>query len=182
LHDRGAAGASVLLGVDGIRHGARERASFVAGNADVPLLVVAAGEPAPIAAALEELWPRLDRPVRTDEAVHVCKRDGTLLAAPAVAEGALQRLTIYSGEQSGPLVRALREAGAAGATTLRGIWGYHGDHAPHGDSFRRLRRHVPVITEVLDTPDRMRGWWPIVDAHTARTGLVTSESVAVRVP
>ena len=31
------------------------------------------------------------------------------------------------------IVRRLREAGLSGATTVRGIWGFHGDHAPHGD-------------------------------------------------
>ena len=49
---------------------------------------------------------------------------------------------VYASEQSrhderplySELVRRLRGAGAAGATTLRGIWGYHGDHAPHGDT------------------------------------------------
>ena len=40
-------------------------------------------------------------------------------------------------------VRRLRHEKAAGATALRGIWGYHGDHPPHGDSFWSLRRRVP---------------------------------------
>ena len=71
----------------------------------------------------------------------------------------------------------LREAGAAGATSLRGIWGYHGDHAPHGDSFWQLRRRVPVVTVIVDTPERIRDWFAIVDELTDETGLVTSEIV-----
>jgi hypothetical protein len=59
----------------------------------------------------------------------------------------------------------------------RGIWGYHGDHAPHGDSFRQLRRRVPVLTVIVDTPDRSRRWLSIVDELTDETGLVTSEMV-----
>ncbi|MGH3262374.1 MAG: DUF190 domain-containing protein, partial [Trebonia sp.] len=39
--------------------------------------------------------------------------------------------------------RLQRETEAAGATVLRGIWGFHGDHAPHGDSVLQVRRHVP---------------------------------------
>jgi PII-like signaling protein len=74
-------------------------------------------------------------------------------------------------------VRRLRASGAAGATSLRGIWGYHGDHRPHGDSFWQLRRRVPVLTVIVDTPENSRRWYEIVDELTAETGLVTSEIV-----
>jgi PII-like signaling protein len=92
---------------------------------------------------------------------------------------------VYAGEQSRhagrplhhQLVRALREAGAAGATSLRGVWGYHGDHQPHGDSFWQLRRRVPVVTVIVDRPERIRSWFAIVDELTDETGLVTSELV-----
>jgi PII-like signaling protein len=92
---------------------------------------------------------------------------------------------VYAGEQSRhagrplhhQLVRALRAAGAAGATSLRGTWGYHGDHRPHGDSFWQLRRRVPVVTVIVDTPERTRDWFAIVDELTDETGLVTSEMV-----
>jgi PII-like signaling protein len=52
---------------------------------------------------------------------------------------------------------------AAGATSLRGIWGYHGDHPPHGDRLLALRRKVPVLTVVVDRPDRIDGWCEIID-------------------
>ena len=33
----------------------------------------------------------------------------------------------------------------------RGIWGFHGDHAPHGDRLLQLGRHVrPARETVLD--------------------------------
>ena len=60
---------------------------------------------------------------------------------------------------------------------LRGVWGYHGDHEPHGDSLWQLRRRVPVVTVIVDTPERIRRWFAIVDELTAETGLVTSEQV-----
>ena len=69
------------------------------------------------------------------------------------------------------------DRGAAGATSLRGIWGYHGDHAPHGDTFSQLRRRVPVVTIVIDTPERCAEWFAIADELTRETGLVTSELV-----
>ena len=151
-------------------------------------LVIAVGDAEPIAAALAEL----DEPLCTLERVRICKRDGVRLGEPepvATSDpsglGVWQKLMVYCGEQSrhdgrplyAELVRALRGAGAAGATCLRGVWGYHGDHAPHGDSLWQLRRRVPVVAVIVDTPDRIRAWFDIVDALTTQTGLVTSEQV-----
>jgi PII-like signaling protein len=75
------------------------------------------------------------------------------------------------------LVRRLRENGASGATTVRGVWGFHGDHVPHGDKLFPLRRHVPTVTIVVDRPDRILQSFAIVDELTTERGLVTSESV-----
>jgi len=196
LHRHGVAGATVLLGVDGTVHGERRRARFFAANAQVPLMVVAIGAGERIAAALPELRDLLAEPLVTLERVRVCKRDGRRLAVPeevaATDPSGLavwQKLMVYCGEQSRhaqqplyvELVRALRSAGAAGATALRGIWGYHGDHVPHGDSFWQLRRRVPVVIVIVDTPERIGRWFAVVDALTDETGLVTSEQVpAVR--
>ena len=189
---RGIAGATVLLGVDGTAHGVRQRARFFGRNQAVPLMVISVGDGHGVAAALPELGAMLRRPLVTLERVRVCKRDGVKLADPrhipetdASGLGVWQKLIVYAGEQSrhqagplsGQLVRALREAGAAGATSLRGIWGYHGDHAPHGDVLWQLRRRVPVLTVTVDTPERIRRWFAVVDELTGETGLVTSEMV-----
>jgi PII-like signaling protein len=60
------------------------------------------------------------------------------------------RLTLYVGRQESlhrALVRALRrDRDTRGATTVRGVWGYHGEHAPRGDGLLSLRRRVPVVT------------------------------------
>jgi len=188
LHRCGIAGATVLLGIDGTVGGVRERARFFAGNAAVPVMVVAVGDGDRIAGALAGLDTILERPLVTLERVEICKRDGALLAAPsAPSEGdpsPLQKLTVFASEQSlhdgRPLHRALvgelRRAGAAGATSLRGVWGYHGDHAPHGDRLWQLRRHVPVVVSIVDTPAAIQRWFAIVDRVTGDTGLVTSET------
>ena len=86
LRRHGVAGATVLLGVDGTVRGTRERARFFARNARVPLMVVAVGDEAPIAAALAELDQLLAAPLATLERVRVCKRDGLPLAEPAPVE------------------------------------------------------------------------------------------------
>jgi PII-like signaling protein len=182
----------VLLGVDGTAHGIRRRARFVGRNENVPLMVIAVGDGHRIAALLPELGAMLARPLVTLERIRVCKRDGVKLAEPHhIPEsdpsglGIWQKLMVYAGEQSRhhgrplahKLIRSLRAAGAAGATSLRGIWGYHGDHAPHGDTFWQVRRRVPILTVIVDTPDRIRQWFAIVDELTDETGLVTSEMV-----
>jgi PII-like signaling protein len=192
LHRRGIAGATVLLGVDGTAHGVRQRAKFFGRNAQVPLMVIAVGDGERIADALPELGAMLERPLVTLERVRVCKRDGERFAEPrdlpandASGLGIWTKLMVYAGEQSRheghplylQLIRALREAGAAGATSVRGVWGYHGDHPPHGDLFWQLRRRVPVVTVIVDTPERVRDWFAIVDEITSETGLVTSETV-----
>jgi PII-like signaling protein len=193
LHRHGVAGATALLGVDGTAHGARRRARFFGRNADVPVIVLAVGDGGRIAAALADLRALLERPLMTLERVVVCRRDGRALAAPApppagsgaAGLGAWQKVMIYASEQArhdgmplyAALIRRLRAEGAVGATALRGFWGYHGDHAPHGDRFWALRRHVPVVTVVVDRPDAIARWFPIVEELTAETGLVTSEIV-----
>jgi PII-like signaling protein len=192
LHRRGIAGATVLLGVDGTRGGQRFRAKFFARNADTPLMIVAVGTGAQIAHVLPELAGLLSEPLLTLERVRVCKRDGALLAAPHELPGRderglelWQQLTIYTSQSATherrplnlQLIRRLRASHAAGATSLRGIWGFHGDHAPHGDRLLQIRRHVPVVTVIIDTPERIARSFEIVDELTAEHGLVTSEMV-----
>ncbi len=192
LHESGVAGATVLLGVDGTRAGARERARFFARNQNVPLMVVSIGDQRQISAAIGRLEQMLNKPLFTMERVRVCKRDGLLLERPhdetstsAYGMDVRQKLTIVSSEAAiherrsvyVELVRRLRAANAAGATSLRGIWGFHGDHEPHGDRLLSIRRHVPVVTETIDTPERIATLFPIVDELTGEQGLVTSELV-----
>jgi PII-like signaling protein len=192
LHRRGVAGATALLGVDGTARGRRERARFFSRNAEVPMMVVAVGSGDRIGQLLPELGALLRRPLVTLERVQVCKRDGRLLAPPAPLPAADEhgmalwhKLMIFSSEaaQHGgrpvhrAMVRRLRSAGISGATTLRGIWGFHGDHPPHGDRVLQLGRHVPVVTIVIDTPERIATAFPIIDELTSEQGLVTSETI-----
>jgi PII-like signaling protein len=192
LQRHGVAGATVVLGVDGMRQGRRRRARFLSRNADVPVMVVAVGSGGPIAGALLELSGQLDEPTATLERVRVCKRDGVVSAEPVGVPGTdpsglgiWQKLTVYVGEQTRhgrhplyvELIHRLRLEGAAGATAVRGIWGYSGDHAPHGDRLFAVRRHVPVVLTVVDQPEAAQRWWRVIDELTTDAGLVTSEIV-----
>ncbi len=192
LHRRGVAGATALLGVDGTARGQRERARFFGRNAEVPMMLVAVGSGDRIGQVLPELGGLLRQPLVTLERVRVCKRDGRLLAPPAPLPAADEhgmalshKLMIFSSEAAlhggqpvhRAMVRRLRSAGISGATTLRGIWGFHGDHPPHGDRVLQLGRHVPVVTIVIETPERMAMAFPIIDELTSERGLVTSETI-----
>ncbi len=192
LHRRGLDGATALLGVDGTAHGRRERAAFFSRNAEVPMMVIAVGAGDRIRDVLPELGPLLQRPLLTLERVRICKRDGRLLATPAALPSAddhgmalWHKLMVYTSEAAQhqgqsvhrAIVRRLRSAGLSGATTQRGIWGFHGDHAPHGDRLLQLGRHVPAVTIVIDTPDRISAAFSVIDELTSERGLVTSEIV-----
>ena len=197
LYRRGVAGATALLGVDGTAHGNRERASFFSRNAATPMMVIAVGSGTRIARVLPELGGLLRRPLLTLERVQICKRDGKLLCPPSALPGTDQtgmplwhKLMIYTSEAAmhngqpvhRAIVRALRAAGVSGATTQRGVWGFHGDHAPHGDRLLQLGRHVPVVTIVIDSPERIATAFAVVDELTAEQGLVTSETVPAMRP
>jgi PII-like signaling protein len=178
LHRHGVAGATALLGVDGTVRGVRRRARLVGDNRDVPVMVVSVGETDRIGAAVAEL----EGIESTLERVRICRRDGTALATLPEPGGGWQKVSVYTSEATGQhdtLIRRLRGDGAAGATVLRGVWGYHGDHEPHGDRLLQLRRRVPVVTVLIDTPENVARWAPVVADVTATAGLVTSEVVPV---
>ncbi len=192
LREHGAAAVTVLLGVDGTTHGTRRRAAFFSANAEVPVMIIAVGERRAMGSARTALADTLERPLVTVEKLTLCKRGAERLIGPAelaavqaTAPGMWQKLMIHAGEQAhsgdqslhDALIRALRRGGAAGATSLRGIWGYQGDEAPHGDSFWQLRRRVPMMTVVVDTPERIGELWGIIDRVTGSETVVTSEFV-----
>jgi PII-like signaling protein len=154
------------------------------------LLVV--GDPARIRGVLPALGELIDEPVATIERVQICKAAGTLLAQPVAvpaqdASGLQiwQKLMVHMQEQSKhrgrplylELVRRLAEAGAAGATVLRGVRGFYGERDPFSDRVLSLRRNVPVHVVLVDAPSNMERWWPIVDELTSEDGIVTSELV-----
>jgi PII-like signaling protein len=192
LRSSGAAGASVLLAVDGTLHGERRRARFMARNANVPLMLLTIGDARTLGPALPGIAELLDDAVATIERVQICKSDGRTLSEPDAIEEKdrsglpiMQKLMIHAEEQAKvdghPLYRELvvrlKEAGAAGATVLRGIRGFYAGHEPFADRLLELRRNVPVHVIVVDTPGNVQRWWPIVDRATRDAGLVTSELV-----
>ncbi len=198
LYRRCIAGATALLGVDAAVRGRRPHARPPSRPAGAPMVIVAVGPPEQILSVLPDVSGMLRHPLLTLEPVRVCKRDGLLLAVPDRSPGTgtqgmtrWQKLTVYTSEaarhQGQPihrlLARRLLSAGIAGVTTLRGVWGFHGERAPHGEGALRRGHHVPAITIVADTPERIPAAFAIIDELTTGRGLVTSEAVPViRVP
>lgn len=193
LRRQGFAGAAVFLGVDGTAHGERYRARFFSRNVNVPLMIISIGSAAQVSAAAAELSAVMPHPLLTVERVRLCKRDGQSLTRPhrlpttdERGRAVWQKLMVHTSEATGhgglpihrALVRRLLDSGMArGATVLRGIWGFHGDHEPHGDKLFQLVRRVPVVTIIVDTPEWIARSFDIVDELTAGHGMVTSEMV-----
>jgi len=192
LQQHGVAGASVLVGVDGTSHGERQRARFWDRNLDVPSMVLAVGPSDRMDRFLPELSVLSPRPMVTVERVRVCKRDGCGFEGPydlpdADQDGLplWQKLMVYTSESHlhdgepvhRALTRRLRQTEAAGVTSLRGVWGFHGDHPPHGDRLAQIGRRVPVVTVVVDSSSRIAASFEVIDELTAEHGLVTCEMV-----
>jgi len=166
---------------------------FFGRNVNVPVMIIAIGTTVQVSTAATELAAVIPNPLLTVERVRLCKRDGELFARPQQLPATddqgrtlWQKLMVYTAEATLhdglPLHRALvqqllRSRTARGATVLRGMWGFYGDHKPHGDKLFQVARRVPVTTIVVDTPESIARSFDIVDELTARHGLVTSEMV-----
>jgi PII-like signaling protein len=196
FHRHGAEAAMVLLGVDGVLDGERRRARFVASNHDVPALTVAVGERGRIEAALAELDGAA--PLVTVEAVELSRRIGTvslhaepavepklLIERPSLHGAAATRVTYVTSEiaTSGAhpryleLIHRLREEGAAGATALRGVWGFRGTTPPHGDRVLALRRDVPILVEAIDAPEAAARWRELALSFAGDDDVVHSQPI-----
>lgn len=156
LADQGAAAAVSLLGVDGTAAAARrERAKFFSWNGSVPMVVTALGNPDSIR--------RSARQIRALLPGVMIEMPGA--AGPSARDGEC-RLTVFGTEAPGPrgapihsaLLREVRGSGGSGATVVSGIYGFTGSGPARGDSVFQLRRRVPVLTEIVDTPEACDRW------------------------
>jgi PII-like signaling protein len=185
LHRCGAEAATVLLGVDGVLGGERRRARFFGANRGVPAITVAVGERTRIEAALGEVDVAClitAEPVVTYRRVPmVGHRTDTETPARAKAT----RTTLVTSETAShdgrpiylELVDALRREGAPGATALRGVWGFRGGGMPRGDRVLALRRQVPILVEVVDSPERAARWRELALSTAGEGDVVESQPI-----
>ncbi len=99
-------------------------------------------------------------------------------------DGRLLRIFLGEGDRHGgrPLheviVRRAREAGLAGATVLRGVEGYGARSRLHTTRILRLSEDLPLVVEIVDRPDRIEAFLPVLD-ELVDEGLITVEPVHV---
>ena len=99
-------------------------------------------------------------------------------------EGKLLRIFIGESDKHGrkPLYQAivemLREEGMAGATVLRGIEGFGATSHLHTARILRLSEDLPMVIEIVDTPERIQAILPVLDRMVGE-GLVTLERVQI---
>jgi uncharacterized protein len=99
-------------------------------------------------------------------------------------EGKLLRLFIGESDtwHGKPLYQAIvecvRKEGLAGATVIRGIEGFGADSHLHTSRILRLSEDLPVVIEIVDTPDRIDRIVPVLDEMVSE-GMLTLERVQI---
>ena len=68
--------------------------------------------------------------------------------------------------------------GLAGATVLRGIEGFGADSRLHTTRILRLSEDLPVVIEIVDTPEQIDRVVPILDEMVGE-GMLTLERVQI---
>jgi PII-like signaling protein len=169
LWRHGAESATVLLGVDGVLAGERRRARFVSSNRGVPAITVAVGERGAIVAALAEVEGLANLMTLEAGAEGVGGAEGTRVALVTLESAPGDGRPLYL-----EFIHALRSGGARGATALRGVWGFRGKVAPHGDRVLALRRDVPVIVETVDSAEAAEKWLGIAESLAGDSDIVYS--------
>ena len=79
---------------------------------------------------------------------------------------------------SSALLERLRSEGFAGATVFQGVAGFGARSVLHTAHLLRLSEDLPVVIEIVDTPEHVDRLVPILDEMVAE-GLVTMEKVRV---
>lgn len=97
-----------------------------------------------------------------------------------------QLLRIFIGEsdrhEGGPLyewiVRQARAHQMAGATVVRGLEGFGAHSHMHTAKILRLSQDLPIIIEIVDTPEKIRSFLPIID-EAIDEGIATLEDIHI---
>jgi uncharacterized protein len=77
------------------------------------------------------------------------------------------------------VVAEARRANLAGATVLRGPMGFGHSSRLHNAKILALSEDLPMVIEIVDAPDRIEAFLPILDVMMGDRGLVTLERIQV---
>lgn len=101
-------------------------------------------------------------------------RNGVLLRIFIGESDKHQTLPLYEW-----IIKTARENGMAGATVLRGMQGFGADSHMHTAKILRLSQDLPIVIEIIDTPEKIEAFIPIIDP-VIEEGLMTTERIQVR--
>ncbi len=101
-------------------------------------------------------------------------------------EGKAKAMSVYVAEtdrwHGRPLYAAIVERasaeGLAGATVLKGIMGFGASSRIHTASILRLSEDLPVVVQIVDIPERIDRFLPLLD-EMVEQGMVTTWDVVV---
>jgi uncharacterized protein len=114
-------------------------------------------------------------------------RNPTVPESPtAESEHPALRLRVHIGESDHAghqplytaIVEAARKARLAGATVFKGIVGYGAHSVVHAARIVDLSADLPIIVEIIDSPEAIRQFLPALTAMVA-DGLITLEDVRI---
>ncbi len=81
------------------------------------------------------------------------------------------------------IVQSAKEKGLAGATVLRGVMGYGADsRVVHTAKILRLSEDLPIVIEIVDTEEKIKGFLPIAEEMIETSGcgaMITLEKVEI---
>jgi PII-like signaling protein len=196
LFYRGVSGASVVRGIAGFgadHHLHTTRIERL--TEDLPIKIEFIETPEKV----EELLPKLhelagtglievqDTMVAKPAETEASKKASLQQAPPPIKrEGKAKLMRIYIGEndkwRDKPLYQALIESmranDIAGVTVYQGILGYGANRRIHRDTALHLSHDRPIMLSVVDTEEKLRAYFPILD-EMVQQGLVVLSDVDV---
>ncbi|WP_043745005.1 DUF190 domain-containing protein [Paramagnetospirillum magneticum] len=77
------------------------------------------------------------------------------------------------------IVQEARQNNLAGATVLRGRMGFGHSSRLHSSKILALSEDLPVVVEIVDAPDKIDAFLPILDVMVGDRGLICLERIQV---
>ena len=195
LFYRGVAGANVIRGIAGFSADHHQHTTKIERlTEDLPVKIEFIESPE----IVQELLPKLYElagtgliEVQDTRVVKPAEKEPSRKNVPAVApalkrEGKAKLMRIFVGENDKwrgkplhqALIESMRANDIAGATVYHGILGYGANRRIHRDTALHLSHDRPVMLSVVDTEEKLRVYFPILDSMVQQ-GLVVFSDVDV---
>jgi PII-like signaling protein len=194
LFYRGISGANVVRGIAGFgadHHMHTMRIERLTENLPVKIEFIESTE------KVEELLPKLHEMVGTGlievqettvvKPSETAKKSATQMSTPPLKrEGTAKLMRIFVGEndkwRDKPLHKALIESmranDIAGVTVYQGILGYGANRRVHKETTLNLSHDRPMMLSVVDTEEKLKAYFPILDSMVQQ-GLVVLSDVDI---